>query len=78
MDMLRLNGEVKWFSQIRGYGYISAPGMDYWVHYSQIISDKKFKKLKMGDKVIFTPMQNEKGMYAADVELIKMEGENNE
>ena len=79
MDMVKLYGTVKWFSQVRGYGYINAePGADYWVHYSQIISDKKFKKLKMGDKVIFTPMQNEKGFYAANVELIKMEEENNE
>lgn len=73
MDMLRIEGTVKWFSMQRGYGYISAPGADYWVHYSQIISDKKFKKLQMGDKVIFTPMQNEKGMYAVDVEPIKEE-----
>ena len=71
---MRLQGIVKWFSQVRGYGYISAaPGMDYWVHYSQIISDKKFRKLKMGDRINFTPMQNEKGYYAADVELIKEE-----
>lgn len=74
MDKIKLIGTVKWFSMVRGYGYIHASsGEDYWVHYSAIISDKKFKKLSIGQVVEFAPMTNEKGMYATEVKPIKEE-----
>jgi CspA family cold shock protein len=75
-----IEGVVKWFSQVRGYGFIESTtphqfedgttNPDYWVHYSQIISDKKFKKLKQGDKVTFSPNRNEKGFFAVNVKVL--------
>lgn len=77
----RIEGKVKWFSQVRGYGFIESEtnhqyedgsfNPDYWVHYTNIISKKKFKKLSMGDKVIFTPNRNDKGFFATDVEKVE-------
>ena len=77
----KIEGVVKWFSQVRGYGFIESvtnhqyddgvANPDYWVHYTNITSDKKFKKLSMGDKVIFTPNRNDKGFFATDVEKVE-------
>lgn len=68
MDKIRMTGTVKWFSMQRGYGYIGTPsGTDYWVHYTGIVSDRKFKKLQIAQEVEFTPMTNSKGNYAIDV-----------
>lgn len=66
-----LFGEVKWWSLPRGYGYITCGAQDYWVHYTAIISDTKFKKLKQGQKVSFWPEQNEKGIFATHVTVVE-------
>ena len=76
--MERYSGRVKWFSQVRGYGFIEAnepiPGLedvkDFWFHYTEIVSDKKFKKFHMGDIVSFIPCVNEKGYFATSIEQI--------
>ena len=70
-DKIRLFGEVKWWSLQRGYGYITCGTTDYWVHYSQINSPKKFKRLKEGQKVSFCPSENEKGIFATDVSIVE-------
>ena len=45
------SGIVKWFDDKKGYGFITGDdtGKEYFVHYSGIISEAKFKKLKDGD-----------------------------
>lgn len=70
VDGIKLFGEVKWWSLQRGYGYITCGARDYWVHYTAINSDAKFKKLKQGQKVSFCPEQNEKGIFATNVSVI--------
>lgn len=44
-------GRVKWFSNVKGYGFIEVGGQpDIFVHYSEILTDG-FKSLKGGQEV---------------------------
>jgi len=67
------SGIVKWFDDKKGYGFITGDdtGKEYFVHYSGIISEVKFKKLKDGDKVTFDLQPNERGEVAVNVSLVK-------
>lgn len=41
-----MTGKVKWFSNRKGYGFVTGEdGQDYFVHFSAIESDKSFKTL---------------------------------
>jgi CspA family cold shock protein len=70
--MSRLFGEVKWFSNERGYGFVTkddaAAEEEYFVHFSSI-SMEGFKTLKAGQRVSFVLKQEEKGLQAKEVEL---------
>jgi len=60
-------GRVKWFSEKKGYGFISREdGDDIFVHYSAI-KREGFKTLHEGDEVEFEISQGEKGLQATDV-----------
>jgi len=64
-------GKVKWFSNQKGYGFItSSEGKDVFVHYSAIISEG-YKSLKENQEVDFEVTQGEKGDQAADVKMIE-------
>ena len=66
-------GTVKWFHNIKGYGFINADNdEEVFVHYSEIDSDG-FKKLKRGEKVEFIRDNGEKGLLAREVKLIESE-----
>lgn len=56
MDQGPLQGRVKWFSNRKGYGFIKTPdGMDYFVHYSDIINnEQKIKNVEEGEPVEFS------------------------
>ena len=63
----RINGTVKWFNGIKGYGFIaSESGDDVFVHFSSI-QGAGFKNLKEGDRVEFNVVQGPKGSQASDV-----------
>ncbi|MEQ9310573.1 MAG: cold shock domain-containing protein [Balneolaceae bacterium] len=67
----RKTGTVKWFHNIKGYGFISSEEEEeIFVHYSEINSDG-FKKLKRGEKVEFILDTGEKGLLARDVSLVE-------
>ncbi len=69
-------GTVKWFHNIKGYGFINSDTEEeIFVHYSEINSDG-FKKLKRGEKVEFVLDTGDKGLLARDVTLL--EGDSNE
>lgn len=64
-------GKIKWFSNQKGYGFITREGgKDVFVHYSAI-KGEGYKTLKEGDEVEFEITQGPKGEQAANV--IKIE-----
>ena len=64
-------GQVKWFDQKKGYGFITREdGDDLFVHYSAINGDG-FKTLDEGDEVEFEISQGKKGLQATSVTLLK-------
>jgi CspA family cold shock protein len=63
----RITGTVKWFSNVKGYGFIEREeGADVFVHFSAIQEDG-YRSLKDGDSVEFTIEDGEKGPQAANV-----------
>lgn len=61
-------GTVKWFSDAKGYGFITPDGgaEDIFVHQSEIKMEG-FRTLKPGQKVTFDLKVGEKGKQAANV-----------
>ncbi|RXH56412.1 cold shock domain-containing protein [Granulicella sibirica] len=65
--MSMYKGEVKWFNNAKGYGFLGREGgADVFVHYSSIQLDG-YKSLKEGDKVAFDIIQGTKGPQADQV-----------
>jgi len=65
-------GYVKWFSDKKGFGFISVEGKeDVFVHFSNVDMDG-FKKLDMGDEVEFEIKDSNegKGPEALKVKII--------
>jgi CspA family cold shock protein len=60
-------GKVKWFSNQKGYGFITPEsGNDVFVHHSAIQSDG-YKSLDEGQEVEFEVQQGPKGEQAINV-----------
>jgi len=64
---MALEGTVKWFSDKKGYGFITREGEDdIFVHYSSIQGDG-FRTLREGERVEFDLVTGERGMKATNV-----------
>ena len=64
---MSLEGTVKWFSDKKGYGFITRDGMDdVFVHYSSIQGDG-FRTLREGEMVLFEIADGERGPKATNV-----------
>ena len=65
--MSRDNGTVKWFSQEKGFGFVTREdGTDIFVHHSGI-SGRGFKTLEQGEPVEFDVIEEPKGLKAANL-----------
>ena len=69
--MAQYKGQVKWFNNAKGYGFLGRDGgPDVFVHYSSIQLDG-YKSLKEGDEVEFDVIQGDKGPQADQVNRLK-------
>ena len=66
--MSKKNGQVKWFNESKGFGFIEQAdgGKDVFVHFSAIATDG-FKTLAEGQRVEFEITNGAKGPSAANV-----------
>jgi CspA family cold shock protein len=62
--MGQYKGTVKWFNNVKGYGFLGHDGgNDVFVHFSSIQKDG-YKSLKQGEEVVFDIVQSAKGLQA--------------
>lgn len=61
-------GTVKWFSEEKGYGFITpdSASADVFVHYRQI-KDGSRNTLSEGERVKYSVVQGQKGLQAENV-----------
>ena len=68
------SGQVKWFDDIKGYGYLQAAnGEEIFVHFS-VIEMKGFRTLKEGDTIEYEFVDDEMGPRATKVFNIRSGG----
>ena len=67
-----MKGKVKWFSDQKGYGFITGEdNKDVFVHFSSIVTEGEGRKnLYEDDLVEFEVSQTEKGNCAVNVKKI--------
>lgn len=64
---MKLNGNVKWFDNQKGYGFIEREeGDDVFVHYTAL-EEEGFKSLEEGQAVEFEIVEGERGPQAENV-----------
>ena len=66
-----VRGTVKWFSEQKGYGFVTPEGgkKDVFVHFSAL-QGEGFKSLSEGEMVEFDVTQGPKGEQAANVRKV--------
>lgn len=69
--MSRLKGQVKWFNESKGFGFIAPEdgSKDLFIHFSAI-QDPGFKTLSEGQTVEFEIQNGAKGAAAVNVTTI--------
>ena len=68
--MAQYKGEVKWFNNVKGFGFLGREGgADVFCHYSSIQSEG-YKSLNEGDQVEYDIIQGEKGPQADQVRRV--------
>jgi CspA family cold shock protein len=72
----RYEGQVKWFSDPKGYGFILHDGGDIFVHHSAIKMDG-YRTLKEGEMVVYDLFESPKGLQAGNVIPSRLSGDGN-
>lgn len=64
---MRQVGEVSWFNEKKGFGFIrDDDGRELFVHYTEIRRDG-FQTLNVGERVSFEAVDQDRGPKAVDV-----------
>ena len=67
---MRTSGNVKWFNDAKGFGFITSEnGDDLFVHFSSI-QGSGFRSLPEGAAVEFDVTRGPKGLQASNVTLV--------
>jgi CspA family cold shock protein len=70
MEYFKMHGSVRWFSDQKGYGFLTGEdGNDYFIHFSNI-NGEGFKTLRQDDQVSFEVEQGSKGPEASNVTVL--------
>lgn len=72
--MARLKGEVTWFNEFKGFGFIrDEEGRDVFVHFSEV-DREGFQTLNPGEKVEFELQEDEDGLglKARSVDVVEV------
>jgi len=71
-DATRMTGTVRWFSRVKGYGFIQPDEgeKDVFVHYSGIVGEG-YRNLNEGQRVEFSIEDSPKGPQAVDVKSLE-------
>ena len=63
-----MTGTVKWFSEQKGYGFITGDdGQEVFVHWTALGDRRDRASLREGERVEFKTIQDVKGLKAIDV-----------
>ncbi|MBI4768889.1 MAG: cold-shock protein [Chloroflexi bacterium] len=64
-------GTVKWFSRVKGYGFITPDGQekDIFVHFSGVVG-QGYRNLEEGQRVQFEVEQSDKGPQCINVSVV--------
>lgn len=65
-----MEGKVKWYNRVKGYGFIEAADGEYFVHHTAL---KDIRFLKDNDVVEFEAAETDKGKQAQNV-VLKQKG----
>lgn len=69
VNMAELNGKVKNFNSVKGFGFITdEEGKDYFFHFSSL-NMEGYKTVKPGALVTFEPTNGEKGLRAVNITI---------
>ncbi len=76
MEANRKTGTVKWFSRVKGYGFIAPDeaGKEIFVHFSGI-EGEGYRNLEEGQRVTFLVEVTPKGPQAVSVRAVEAGGE---
>jgi CspA family cold shock protein len=64
----KIKGKCKWWDVVRGYGFLTANGKDYFCHRTAILGERKI--LFEGDECEFFVEETAKGLQAIQVSKI--------
>ncbi|HET9285715.1 MAG TPA: cold shock domain-containing protein [Candidatus Angelobacter sp.] len=70
MSDVKIKSKVKWFDQIKGFGFLKVEGRDkdVFFHAKQWNAAKLGRLPIEGEDILFTEKSGEKGLFATDIQ----------